>query len=409
MVALGTGGIKANVGPFGAQQVQDLGAEAVQIYFNWFYWFVNAGGLISYCAIAYVQQNVGFSWGFLIPLLSMLMALVFLNVARKYYIYKDGQGSPLGSVLGICSSGLCQQSPYIDGRRQVFDSARREFGGRYSSEMVDGVIAILCMLPVFFFMIMFWAIYSQMQSTYFLQGERMDLSVNDFIIPVAFLNAFNTVAVLVTIPVLDRLVYPCFRKMGRPLTYLQRIGVGFILSTLSVCVAGVLEIYRKKHLGFHQKVGTETFFASKVTVFLQAPQFVLVGAAEAFTSIAGYEFAYTQAPKSLQSCIVGVFLATSGIGNYFSTAILAIVEKVTRDDPWFPDDINDGKAEFVFFLFGGLMVCFFIGYLPVAGWYRYQKYITDSEVKVRQSRSRSHDDDNQSVQEEHSSFSNSYC
>ena len=34
-IAIGTGGIKANVGPFGAQQVDDLGSEAVQSFFNW--------------------------------------------------------------------------------------------------------------------------------------------------------------------------------------------------------------------------------------------------------------------------------------------------------------------------------------------------------------------------------------
>ncbi len=34
-IAIGTGGIKANVGPFGAQQLEDDGEKAVQTFFNW--------------------------------------------------------------------------------------------------------------------------------------------------------------------------------------------------------------------------------------------------------------------------------------------------------------------------------------------------------------------------------------
>ena len=35
MVALGTAGIKSNVSPFGAQQVEDVGNDMVRTFFNW--------------------------------------------------------------------------------------------------------------------------------------------------------------------------------------------------------------------------------------------------------------------------------------------------------------------------------------------------------------------------------------
>ncbi|CAL1528966.1 unnamed protein product [Lymnaea stagnalis] len=389
LVALGTGGIKANVGLFGAQQVQDLGAQAVQVYFNWFYWFVNAGGLIAFSAIAYVQQNISFTWGYFIPLVSILLSIILLNIARSHYIYKPGQGSVLATSFRVCGQACCRKSPEIDGKRKIFDSARTDYGGDYDNVTVDGVIAVLRVLPIFFFVIMFWAIYSQMQSTYFLQGERMDLNVGGGQIPVAMLNVFNTVAVLLCIPILDRLIYPCFQRMGRPLRYMHRIGIGLILSALSVFVAGWVEIERKKVLGFTQIVGDETFFAANMTVFVQVPQFMLVGAGEAFTNIAGLEFAYTQAPKNMQGLIMGIYLATNGIGNYVSTAIIAIIETTTEDDPWFPDDINNGKAEYVFFVFGGLMVLFFLGYLPAAYAYKYQEFQTDEEAETRAKNSES--------------------
>ena len=36
-IAMGTGGIKSNIGPFGAQQLEDagMGPEAIQSFFSW--------------------------------------------------------------------------------------------------------------------------------------------------------------------------------------------------------------------------------------------------------------------------------------------------------------------------------------------------------------------------------------
>ena len=64
-----------------------------------------------------------------------------------------------------------------------------------------------------------------------------------------------------------------------------------LLAALSVVVAGILEIYRKNELadsgGFNQTLSDSTFNSSHLSVFIQVPQFALVGASEVFTSISG--------------------------------------------------------------------------------------------------------------------------
>lgn len=64
-----------------------------------------------------------------------------------------------------------------------------------------------------------------------------------------------------------------------------------ILASLSVITAGILEIYRKKDLsetgGIAQVLGDKTYNSSTLSMFLQVPQFALIGASEVFTSITG--------------------------------------------------------------------------------------------------------------------------
>ena len=42
-IAVGNGGMKPNIAPFGAQQVEQRGSEAVNTYFSLFYWFLTVG------------------------------------------------------------------------------------------------------------------------------------------------------------------------------------------------------------------------------------------------------------------------------------------------------------------------------------------------------------------------------
>lgn len=45
-------------------------------------------------------------------------------------------------------------------------------------------------------------------------------------------------------------------------------------------------------------------------------------------------------------------------------------------DPWFPEDINEGHAEYMFFFIGGLMFLNLIGFIFVARMYKYTDFKT---------------------------------
>ncbi|XP_048760879.2 solute carrier family 15 member 4-like isoform X2 [Ostrea edulis] len=369
-VAIGTGGIKANVGPFGAQQVEDLGPEAVQSFFNWFYWFINAGSFVAFLGVAYIQQNISFSLGYLIPFISMILALIIFVAAKSNYKQTPPGGSIIVDSLGVCCQAGCRK----------FDKARKSNGGKYTDEFVSGVIAVLRVLPVFLLIIMYWAIYSQMQSTFFLQGERMDAKIGSVTMPIAVLNVFNTIIILILIPIMDKLIYPLMAKYNRSPTHLQRIGFGFILSALSVLVAGILEIYRKKDIENNgyivQELSSDKFNASSISIFAQVPEFALVGASEVFASVSGLEFAYSQAPSFMQGLVMGLFLMTSGLGNYVSEAILEIVKEATgtdTPDAWFPEEMNNGKTEYLFFMMAALMAVNTFVFFFVAYYYKYRE------------------------------------
>ena len=63
-----------------------------------------------------------------------------------------------------------------------------------------------------------------MSTTYYLQGERMDIKIGSASLPVAVLNIFDTIIIIVLIPIMESLVYPFLDKIHRSPSHLQRMG-----------------------------------------------------------------------------------------------------------------------------------------------------------------------------------------
>ena len=68
--------------------------------------------------------------------------------------------------------------------------------------------------------------------------------LGDFEFPIAALNDADIVIILILVPLMDRLVYPCIKRSGCfQFGMLRKIGAGYFILALAMVVAGLVSSY----------------------------------------------------------------------------------------------------------------------------------------------------------------------
>jgi len=417
IIAIGTGGIKPCVSSFGADQfdeTDEVEEKKKSSFFNWFYLSINIGALVASSVLVWIQENVGWEWGFGIPTVTMGIAVCSFFSGTVLYRHQKPGGSPLTRIAQVVVASFRKWSIHvprdksllyevqdkesvIEGSRKLehtdgflfLDKAAVETGNDKSTigsnnpwrlctvTQVEELKAVIRILPIWASGIIFATVYSQMSTLFVEQGDTMDAHIGpNFEIPAASLSIFDTLSVIFWVPVYDRLIVPLVRKYTghqRGFTQLQRMGIGLVISILSMVVAAIVEIKRLDMVKEHNYYERTTV---PMSIFWQVPQYFLIGAAEIFTFIGQLEFFYDQAPDAMRSLMSAVSLTTVALGNYLSTLLVTIVTQITTrhgKKGWIPDNLNYGHIDYFFWLLAILSSLNFLVYLFIARWYTYKR------------------------------------
>ncbi|OIW18098.1 hypothetical protein TanjilG_01187 [Lupinus angustifolius] len=417
LIALGTGGIKSCVSSFGADQFDDTDSqERIKkgSFFNWFYFSVSIGGVISSTFLVWIQENVGWGLGFGIPTLFMGLAIVSFFLGTPLYRFKKPGGSPITRICQVVVASVrkrnlvvpedssllyetLDKNSVIEGSRKlkhsdelrcldraavVSDVERKQddYSNRWrlcSVTQVEELKILIRMFPVWATGIIFSAVYAQTTSLFVVQGRMMDTSVGSFHMPPASLASFNVIGILFWVPVYDRIIVPITRKITgkeRGFSELQRMGIGLFISVLSISAAAILEITRLK---LAKKLDlVDKLVPIPLNIFWQVPQNFLMGAAEVFTLVGQLEFFYDQSPDAMRSlCSALLYLSTS-LGSYLSSFIVIIVTYFTTQGGkpgWVPNNLNEGRLDQFFWLMTGLSILNMLVYIVVAKRYKQKR------------------------------------
>lgn len=420
LIALGTGGLKSSVSGFGSDQFDEKDEkEAAQRthFFSRFFFFISLGGLLAVTVLVYIQDEVGRSWAYGICSVSMAIAIAVFLAGTKRYRFKRSVGSPIVHILQVASAAVEKRRlelPYdVSLLYEDFDESSRihhtqQFGCLDKAAVVreedfekvsdgDSTVAmanpwklssvtrveevkmVIRLLPIWATTIMFWTTYAQMITFSVEQASTMERSIGGFQIPAGSLTVFFVSAILISLAVYDRLVVPIWKRWnGKPgLTNLQRVALGLILSILGMISAAIVEKKRLSVARAFSMEGQSIPETLPLTVFILIPQFLLIGAGEAFIYTGQLDFFITESPKGMKTMSTGLFLTTLSFGFFLSSFLVAVVKGVTsgggRGKGWLADGINHGRLDLFYALLAVLSFINFVFFLVCAIWYKNQK------------------------------------
>ncbi|XP_031485103.1 protein NRT1/ PTR FAMILY 2.7-like [Nymphaea colorata] len=401
VVTLGAAGTSFTFVTVGANQF-DKGKDQ-EVFVNWFFFTTTLAMLVSFTVVVYVLDNVGWGWGY--GTCAVLNAISFALFVIGKWRYRDvrPRGSPLASLARVVVStarkvnlelskndevyyrGLgAQAQPLVPtssfrfiNKAALVTKGDTDSDGSIAKpwrlctiEEVEDLKTLLKLLPLWSTGIFLTTATGIQTNLNILQSLTMDRSLNrHFKIPAASFQVFVFISMALFLPIIDRFFYPVWRTLTRQSpTILHRIGAGHIVNAVGLAAMAYVESRRLKMVHSHGLQSRPDLMVPMSALWL-VPPLALIGAGSAFYIPGQVSLYYQEFPASLKNTGTSMMSLTMGIGFYFSTLVVDVLQKATG---WLNDDINKGRLDHVFWMLAVLGGLNFLYYIACAKLYKLQ-------------------------------------
>ena len=318
LIALGAGGIKPCVTAHLGDQFGASNQHLLSRVFSWFYLAKNLGAFVAMLLIPWLLKVYGSSVAFAVPGLLMLLATILFWSGRHRFVHIPPGG------MGFVREALSKEGLRCLGR----------------------------LAGIYLFIAMFWALFDQNGSSWVLQSQHMNRMLFGVEILPSQIQAANPLLIVLLTPLFYRVVYPILGRFVN-LTYLNKIAIGLFITVLSfVLVAWIQTLIDAGLLP---------------SILWQLLAYGLLTSAEVMVSITCLEFSYTQAPRTMKSFVMSLYMGAVALGNLFTSAVNFFIENA------------DGSSKLAgasyFWFFAGLMSATAIGFLWYSRYYKEQIHL----------------------------------
>lgn len=399
LASLGNAGSRFTIATMGADQFDSPKHQG--IFFNWYIFTMYATTVVSSTAIVYVEDNYSWTWGFTIAAVANVLGLAVLFSGRRFYRLPKPQGSPFKSLVRVVVAAISKRKltlslkneDYYHGLDQDHTKATAKdhhpthffrFLNRAALhtegdtthpwklctvQQVENLKGLIKIFPLWSTGLSLCTPLAIQLSLTVIQALTMDRHLGSrFKVPAGSMPVFILVSTSLSIFIIDRLALPLWEKLTkRPLTLLQRVGIGHALTIASMAVSAAVEAKRLNTAQSKNLQNSDTIIP--MSALWLVPQLAIAGLGEAFHFPAQIAFYYQEFPDSLKSTSTAAVALFIGIAFYISNAIIDLVRRVTE---WLPDNINNGRLDNLYWLcciLGGLNFGY---YLICSSLYKYQ-------------------------------------